>query len=102
VTVKLAKQWFRDHPRSVVSFHRSWDRLPAHSREVLSTPRTARVSGNIVIFEAPASGRSELSLVKVTGTVNAALMPFRQACAASELSLFTDRGEHFITYRAVS
>lgn len=65
MTAKIAKEWFRANPRSVVTWHRRWELVPAASRERMEAPRTATVRSNGINF-----GSSVLSLMNARAEVS--------------------------------
>lgn len=85
MSAKIAKEWFRKHPKCVVADHWRWSELPQSSREFMGSTRTAEIRGNRVVFD---NGHSELSLVKVEAT-------------AEDFFLTIKFGEHgWVSYRA--
>lgn len=91
MTAKIAKDWFKAHPRNVVSFHWRWNELGQPARDRLSTPRLATVASNRILFACRITGQSELSLKGVTATLS----------ADGELQLFNPE-RHFVTYKAAA
>lgn len=87
--LKIAREWFRDNPRCVVSFHFRWTELTQASRDRLAAPRKVRTIGAHAIFDCPTSGRSEVALGGCDATVT----------ADGELQLFTGT-RHFVSYRS--
>jgi hypothetical protein len=85
-TLKAAKEWFIAHPRSKVVYHRRWNDLPSASREVLETPREAKVIGRRVVF----TPQSELSLMTENGTSS--------VTPGGLLDIFDGDGRIIVTY----
>lgn len=84
--LKSAKEWFTAHPRNRVIYHRRWKELSAASREVLETPREAKVIGRRVVF----TPQSELNLMTENGT--SSISP------GGLLDIFDGAGQIIVTY----
>ena len=89
--MKNARDWFKAHPVSKVIYHHRWDAMSAASRGMLALPRTARVSGQRVIF---GPHNSELSLKSDTDT--------SLVTPGGLLDIFDGNGRIIVTYAPVS
>lgn len=66
MSMKIAKEWFRSHPRTVVHAHWRMDKLSPASKERLAAPRSGAIVGHRVVFD---GGVSELDLRNVDAEV---------------------------------